>query len=147
MSDDEYGLKALNTLYCDEDLGGMPFFSPYPPNSPPAPPGSPSNPIEISSDSDEEPAVEALHKFREEVDIDLCDSEGDQEPEETGEPDLALYFSQFDLDFHEQVSICRSYASYLVAVGRGLKTAARRGPRSDASYIRKRPRNSARSAE
>lgn len=56
--------------------------------------------------------------------------------EPDGEPDLALYFSHFDIDFPEQVSICRSYASYLVAVGRGLK--ARRGPKCDAKFIKKR---------
>jgi len=42
------------------------------------------------------------------------DPESDQDPEDL--PDLHGYFEDFEVPLPERVSLCRSYASYLVAV-------------------------------
>jgi len=64
----------------------------------------------------------------------------DEEPEE---PDLAEYFSQWDMPWKQQVLICRSYASYLSSRNRTTSAPTPRGASKSAGGKRQRADKSA----
>jgi len=50
-------------------------------------------------------------------------------------PDIGAYLSGFGIDYPSQVAMCRTYASYLVAMGRGNRD--RPGPKNQAKALGK----------
>lgn len=57
----------------------------------------------------------------------LDGADGSAEPEEEGRPDLGEFFASYDVPRKEQVSLCRTYASYVAStLPKKRKVGARR---------------------
>ena len=70
----------------------------------------PTQPIEYEDGCNSQPMFDDL-EWPEPIDI---DSDQEELPEE---PDLEWYLDHYELDDDHKVSLCRAYASYLVAKG------------------------------
>jgi len=71
--------------------------------------------------AEEPPATQRSEEYDDEPeDIDEGDGAGEDEPDEDDEdddqPNLQMFFDQFDIPDERVISMCRAYASYLVSL-------------------------------